>query len=299
MKLSPAEFERLALEQIDLLYRVARRLSRDPNRAEDLVQETFLRALRSKGSFNLEEFGMKPWLLRILYNLHVSRSQREGRQPVALDDIELAGPDRRSASLPIDSRSFEGMDEELVRAIDGLSQEYQSVLGAEQATSRPMRIERAVIWQRAAAAIIVLGLTGLIFRASYERRHPVGDQTLLAMVKTHDRCCKDSNAHRWNSIPQNDFVLMGQNMASRIKEPVLATDIGDGWTFVGAAMCWVGDKQSAHLVYRRNGQWLSIFSIPASSCERVRDGGLGCQQIKDHMVAGFARTGGVYCMVGS
>src|SRR5256714_9063903 len=128
MKLSPREFERLALEQVALIYGVAGRLTRDPNRGEDLVQETFLRALGSKESSSLEDFGMKPWLLRILYTLHVSRSQREGRQPVALDDIELVGPDRRSASLPIDSRSFEGMDEELVRAIDGLSQEYQSVL---------------------------------------------------------------------------------------------------------------------------------------------------------------------------
>src|SRR4051812_24242061 len=128
MKLDPREFERLALEHIDLLYRVARRLCRDPNRAEDLVQETYLRALRSKDSFNLEEFGIKPWLLRILYNLHVSRAVREERQPQALEDLDLAGPDRRSATLPIDSRSFEGMDQELVRAIDGLSQEYQSVL---------------------------------------------------------------------------------------------------------------------------------------------------------------------------
>src|SRR5437870_9184819 len=128
MKLSSREFERLALEQLDLLYRVARRLSRDPNRAEDLVQETYLRALRSKESFNLEAFGIKPWLLRILYNLHLSRSQRDQRQPQPLEDLNLAGPDRRSGTLPIDSRSFEGMDEELVRAIDGLSQEYQSVL---------------------------------------------------------------------------------------------------------------------------------------------------------------------------
>jgi RNA polymerase sigma-70 factor (ECF subfamily) len=128
MKLEPPEFERLALEQIDMLYRVARRLSRDPNRAEDLVQETYLRALRSRDGFKLEDFGMKPWLLRILYNLHVSRSQREGKQPATVEDLESAGSDRRSSSLPIDSRSFEGMDEELVRAIDGLSEDYQQVL---------------------------------------------------------------------------------------------------------------------------------------------------------------------------
>jgi RNA polymerase sigma-70 factor (ECF subfamily) len=128
MKLAPAEFERLALEQIDMLYRVARRLSRDPSRTEDLVQETYLRALRSRDSFNLETFGIKPWLLRILHNLHLSRSQREARQPAAVDDLDLAGPDRRSATLPIDSHSFEGMDEQLVRAIDGLADEYRSVL---------------------------------------------------------------------------------------------------------------------------------------------------------------------------
>jgi RNA polymerase sigma-70 factor (ECF subfamily) len=76
MKLDPREFERLALEQIDLLYRVARRLTRDPNRAEDLVQETYLRALRSKEGFNLEDFGMKPWLLRILHNRHQAVAAR-------------------------------------------------------------------------------------------------------------------------------------------------------------------------------------------------------------------------------
>src|SRR5258705_793434 len=128
MKLDPKDFERLALEQLDMLYGVARRLTRDPNRAEDLVQETYLRALRSRDGFNLETFGIKPWLLRILYNLHVSRAQREGRQPATVDDLEQAGPDRRSATLPIDSRSFEGMDEQLVQAIDGLGDEYRSVL---------------------------------------------------------------------------------------------------------------------------------------------------------------------------
>src|SRR5207253_1170513 len=105
--------------------------------------------------------------------------------------------------------------------------------------------------------------------------------------------------HQRTDIPQNNFVVMGQTMAGRIKEPVLAADIGDGWKFVGAAMCPVNGKPSAHLIYSRGGQWLSIFSIPASSCEKVREGGFGGERINDHMIAGFARTGGVYCMVGS
>ena len=185
------------------------------------------------------------------------------------------------------------------RSPAGLRQRVESILQADQASARPMRIYGAVGLQWAAAAVILIGLTGLVLRASYERRHPVGGQTLLAMVHTHDFCCRAGNAHRRPGIPQNDFALMGQALASKIKEPVLASEIGDGWKFVGAATCPVDGKLSAHLVYFRNGQWLSIFSIPASSCEKVRDGGFGGERINDHMIAGFAHTGGVYCMVGS
>ena len=77
------QFEKLALEQMDTLYRVARRLTRDPERANDLVQETYLRAFRAKDSFQLKEYGIRPWLLRIMQNLHYSRSDRERRQPTA------------------------------------------------------------------------------------------------------------------------------------------------------------------------------------------------------------------------
>ena len=130
MDLSPNDFERLALEQLDTLYRIARRLAHDPDRAEDLVQETYLRAFRSRDSFRLQEFGIRPWLLRIMHNLHFSRSERERRQPAAVDDLESAVSSDASghAPLPIDPSSFEGMDERLVRALAQLPSEYQVVL---------------------------------------------------------------------------------------------------------------------------------------------------------------------------
>jgi RNA polymerase sigma-70 factor (ECF subfamily) len=132
LKLSRQEFEKLALEHLDTLYRIARRLTRDATRAEDLVQETYLRALRARDGFELQEYGIRPWLLRIMHNLHYSRSERERRQPSSVEDAHLEGSAHvgpaHDVPLPLDPSSFEGMDDRLVRALDQLSPEYQVVM---------------------------------------------------------------------------------------------------------------------------------------------------------------------------
>jgi RNA polymerase sigma-70 factor, ECF subfamily len=129
MKLAAHEFEQLALEQIDLVYRVARRLARDPVQAEDLAQETYLRALRARDGFDLQQYGIRPWLLRILHNLYITQGQRNSRQPMRLDDEQWESAEPATADeLPLNPNSFEGMDERLVQAIDDLPEEYRSVL---------------------------------------------------------------------------------------------------------------------------------------------------------------------------
>jgi RNA polymerase sigma-70 factor (ECF subfamily) len=129
MSLSRQQFEQLALQQLDPLYRMARRLTRDPNRADDLVQETFARALRSRDNFKLQEFGIKPWLLRIMYNLHLNRAGREKRQPASASDESLEqSPQNDNAPLPIDPASFQAMDEHLVHALDDLPEDYRTVM---------------------------------------------------------------------------------------------------------------------------------------------------------------------------
>ena len=130
MKLVRDEFEKLALEHIDMLYRIARRLTRDASRAEDLVQETYLRALRAGDDFDLQAYGIRPWLVRIMHNLHFSRAERERRQPVAVEDVHLesAGGAGAADSGPFAPGSFEGMDERLVHALNELPQEYQTVM---------------------------------------------------------------------------------------------------------------------------------------------------------------------------
>ena len=124
MKLPRPQFEQLALEQIDLLYRVARRLTRNADAAGDLVQETFLRALKGYRTFDLQSHGIRPWLVRIMHNLHFSRLARDKRQPFSLE--EMPPKDSGADLLPLDIR--DGMDDRLVGALDELPEEHKAVL---------------------------------------------------------------------------------------------------------------------------------------------------------------------------
>jgi RNA polymerase sigma-70 factor (ECF subfamily) len=132
MTIPRREFEKLALEQIDTLYRMARRLCGRAGGAEDLVQETYLRALSASGKFQLEEFGIRPWLLRIMHNLHITRMGRNQRQPQALDESQLDTAGFAAAAVEFAAGEtadlFEGMDEQLAAALEELPPEYQQVM---------------------------------------------------------------------------------------------------------------------------------------------------------------------------
>jgi RNA polymerase sigma-70 factor (ECF subfamily) len=97
MKITRDEFVRLAMEQLDAVDRVARSLSRDGATADDLVQETYLRAMAAQDQFDLHAFGIRPWLLRILHNTHINREKHERRQPRATAAAPAA---TRSAETP-------------------------------------------------------------------------------------------------------------------------------------------------------------------------------------------------------
>lgn len=130
MPLPTAEFETLMLGEVDALYRMARRLTRRPDQADDLVQETVARALRNRDAFQMQGFGIKPWLLRIMYNLHLNRAGREKRQPVATESeaLEAHGSAGDADDLPLPPDSFDAMDENLVHALDALPTESRAIL---------------------------------------------------------------------------------------------------------------------------------------------------------------------------
>jgi RNA polymerase sigma-70 factor, ECF subfamily len=87
-------FEELAAPLLPALYNVACWLARNPADAEDLVQETFLKALRGYGGFEAGT-NFKAWMFRILRNTYLtSRTGLAARRTVALED-ELGESDAR------------------------------------------------------------------------------------------------------------------------------------------------------------------------------------------------------------
>src|ERR1700754_3225652 len=73
------EFEPEALQYLDVLYAHALRLTRSPSDAEDLVQDTFVRALRFYDRFERGS-NLKAWLLRIQFNGFVNKYRRNVKE---------------------------------------------------------------------------------------------------------------------------------------------------------------------------------------------------------------------------
>src|SRR5260370_8809925 len=86
-----ARFEAVALPFMDALYNKALFLTRRPEDANDLVQETYLRAYRTFSNFAAGT-NCKAWLFTILYSIFVNKYRREQREPdkVSIDDLEEA-----------------------------------------------------------------------------------------------------------------------------------------------------------------------------------------------------------------
>jgi RNA polymerase sigma-70 factor, ECF subfamily len=125
----PEEFEQLAMPLLDSLYNFARWLTHDPSEAEDLVQETFTKALRGFSSF-APGTNFRAWMFRILRNTFLtSRTGLRATLTVPLDADE--GEDQAVAvtwetpeSLAIASATRDSLQ----AALDDLPAAYREVV---------------------------------------------------------------------------------------------------------------------------------------------------------------------------
>ena len=83
-----ANFERDAMEYASQLYSAALRMTRNPADAEDIVQETYLKAYRAYDTFK-EGTNLKAWLYRILTNTYINRYRKLQRRPAEVELGEL------------------------------------------------------------------------------------------------------------------------------------------------------------------------------------------------------------------
>jgi RNA polymerase sigma-70 factor, ECF subfamily len=171
-----------ALTYLDPLYRTALRLSRNPQDAEDLVQETYLNAFRALDRFE-EGTNLRAWLFRILNNAFISQYRRRRRRPSSsLDEVSdfylydhlvdggvapaQENPEREVLSRIGDEAVLRALEElpvefrqvELLADVEGFSyREIADILGIPIGTvmSRLYRARRRlqkVLWQEAQEA---------------------------------------------------------------------------------------------------------------------------------------------------
>ncbi|HEV8306954.1 MAG TPA: sigma-70 family RNA polymerase sigma factor [Methylomirabilota bacterium] len=120
-----ADFRQQALTHLDALHNFALYLTRRPADAEDLVQETYLRAFRFAHRFEPGTH-LRAWLFQILRNTFLTFYRRDSRELAVLDKESADGPDEAwEAELPVASV---GTAIDLERALADLPEEFRSVL---------------------------------------------------------------------------------------------------------------------------------------------------------------------------
>ena len=129
-----AQFAELAMPYMSALYSAALRMTRNPSDAEDLVQETYLRAYRGFGGFR-EGTNLKAWLYKILTNTFINTYRAKKRRPdeIDLDDTEdfylyrrLGGLEAANADRTPEAEVLDAIPDALVKeALEALPEQFR------------------------------------------------------------------------------------------------------------------------------------------------------------------------------
>ncbi|MFC2134475.1 sigma-70 family RNA polymerase sigma factor [Bacteroidota bacterium] len=128
-----ADFEAEAVPHIDALYNFALRMTGDPDGADDLVQETMLKAFRFFDKFE-KGTNCKAWLFRILKNTYINEYRKISKEPNKVDYDDIQNFYENIKSTDIKSQHYEEdafstlLDDDISSAITQLPEDFRTVI---------------------------------------------------------------------------------------------------------------------------------------------------------------------------
>jgi RNA polymerase sigma factor (sigma-70 family) len=124
---STSAFEQMVTDHLGVVYRMAVRLAGRTQEAEDMTQDTFLRAWRSRHTFR-PETNAKAWLLRILHNVNIDRFRAGKRMVPTVSELNGLDPALTVHETP-ESLVLAGfMEAEVFEALRGLPERFCTCL---------------------------------------------------------------------------------------------------------------------------------------------------------------------------
>jgi RNA polymerase sigma-70 factor (ECF subfamily) len=126
------DFETAAMPYVDALYNTAYRMTRNVEDAQDLVQETYLKAYKYYDKFR-EGTNFKAWLFKIMKNTFINSYRKKQLVPPQSDFSDIEGSfesqvseeARRSVKSPEQELLADVLDEDVQRALDSLPPDYR------------------------------------------------------------------------------------------------------------------------------------------------------------------------------
>ena len=132
------EFHNQTLEHLDALYHLAVYLTRNGSEAEDLVQETYLRAFRFSHRFQPGTH-LKAWLFQILRNTFLTFYRLREREPALSEDgVPGGGAAPMFQHSPQADGASTGAQVDLERALESLPEEFRTILFLAEVQGFPM-----------------------------------------------------------------------------------------------------------------------------------------------------------------
>ena len=127
------DFNEEIIPHLDALYNFGLRLTSDPNDAEDLVQDTIVKAYRFFSSYE-KGTNAKAWLFRILKNSYINNYRKKSKKPQEVDYDEVATfyetiRAERTETSDLEDKMFrELIDDDISKALDQIPEDFRTVV---------------------------------------------------------------------------------------------------------------------------------------------------------------------------